>query len=185
MGGRGSGSGIPSGSMQSFLDSIPDAFMQSIIGEWATLGNYGTKKYQEKFMLNNGVSEGTLADMNRLFDRHRVNGSSDGEIVDHLKANDDVGKALKMQINMEEALYKTHMKAHPNSDDRVYRKGNHKTGVEPWTTNPDGADMGSSSIGWDHQSTIKDLRRQGYHILGGMGRHLGSPGESEITMVKY
>lgn len=44
---------------------------------------------------------------------------------------------------------------------------------------------GSSGIGWDHQSTVAGLMSEGYHLLGGMGRMFGSPGEAEFTFVKY
>lgn len=189
MGGRGGSSGMGGAVGNRFLQSLPDWQLRNIDSEFASLGNYGTKSSQIQFMKDNGVSDQTIDQMNSLLYNHGAGGSAqasaDAGIVSHLQSNDDIGKALNMQVQMEEALYSRYMKSHPGANDTIYRAGNRKSGVESWTTNEEGADMGYGGIGWDHWSTIKDLRKQGYRILGGMGRHLGSPGESEVTMVKW
>ena len=189
MGGRGGMSGLGGGGNgDRFLSSLPDYAMRDVENH-SYMGNFGTKIYQIAYMKNNGVSDETIDEMNALLSDH--GGSSaqqsraDAAIVDHLNANDDVGKALKMQIDMEEALYSKWKASNPNANDRVYRKGNRKSGVESWTTNDEGANMGAGGIGWDHSSTVSDMRAQGYRILGGMGRHLGAAGEAEVTFVKW
>lgn len=186
--GRGSSKIGSNGSSAKFINSLLDYELRNIDRHFY-MGNFGTKLSQIQFMKDNGVADSDIQEMNRLLYNHGLGPAAqtaaDADIVSHLQANDSVGQALKMQIDMEEALYSRWMKSHPGGDDRVYRKGARKSGVEPWTIRPDGADMGQGGIGVDHYSSVKALMREGYHILGGMGRSLGAPGEGEITFVKY
>ena len=190
--GKRSNSGIISGGAigQKFISQLPDWQLKYIDNPDHTLmGAFGTKQAQIAFMKNNGISDSAIDEMNILLTAHggtsKQQGIADPAIVSHLQSNDEVGQALKMQIDMEEALYLRWISTHPNVDTRVYRKGERKSGVEPWTSNPDGTDMGGGHIGVDHTSTVSALMREGYHILGGFGRSFGSPGEDEITFVKY
>lgn len=69
---------------------------------------------------------------------------------------------------------------------KVYRKGSVGNNVESWTTSPAGADIGGGrTLTPDHISTVKEMQEQGYSILGGFCRMMGSPGEAEVTFVKW
>lgn len=68
----------------------------------------------------------------------------------------------------------------------IYRGGSKgQKVVEPWTQNPEGADVGSGiRIKPDHQiDLIKALDDEDYAIVGGISRMTGAPGESEVTLI--
>jgi hypothetical protein len=150
------------------------------------------------FMKDRGFSDDIVSEARRLTSEHAGFNyeEADAKIVKAIEDNTELGKAFKATIEWEEAHYKAWITKHKNDEQPwksgiydgekvVYRKGGRKAGVEPWTVNEKGANMGNGGIGYDHKSTVEQLMKDGYHILGGVGRHLGSPGEEEITFIKY
>lgn len=151
----------------------------SSIGVGGALGEY------RRYMKDSGFSDNVVEEARRLTSEHSGYHyeKADAQIVEALESGSELGRCLEATIEWEETYYKA-WKA-KNGEATVYRKGDRKDGVEPWTSNEEGADMGYGGIGWTHKSTVGELMNEGYRILGGIGRHLGSPGESEITFVKY
>ena len=195
----GGGTEVPSGTNESAslkkpLDYLNDTNVRALKSPYTgVIGGWGFKKDVDAYMRDNGASEETVKKVNDLFDGHRIGASKkpDKEIAHHMAENDDIGKALYSVSEFENACYEAWKEVHPDSDQldknkelKVYRKGNRVNGVECWTVNEEGADMGRGGIGYDHQSTFEQLQREGYVCVGGFGVHQGAPGESEITFVK-
>lgn len=152
------------------------------------------------YMKQRGFTEEEAQEVRDLLNAH--GGSSyqqeiaDKKIVDELEAGTRLGQALEAKMDFEEALYKEWVKYKAsteapwldgvyNGDKAIYRKGNRKDGVEAWTRDEDGANMGGGGIGYDYKSTIGTLFKEGYRLLGGFGLMTGAPGENEVTFVKY
>lgn len=161
----------------------------------SVIGGWGMKSSCKKYMREEGVSEETLDAIDRLMNGHSSGGDwqkdCDAKIKKHIEDNDDVGKALMLRSEFETGCYEEWKKSHPesyqldqNGELRVYRKGDRKSGVESWTIDPDGADMGHGGIGTDHETTLEQLQRDGYIPIAGFGTMGGAPGEGEITFVK-
>jgi hypothetical protein len=153
-----------------------------------------------KYMQARGFTPEEAEQVRKLLDAHsgtsHQQAIADKQIVDELEANTRLGQAIEAKIDFEEAVYKEWIEHTKKQDDAweksvfdgqktIYRKGDRKDGVEAWTTNEDGADMGGGGIGWDHKSTVESMFKEGYRLLGGAALAIGSPGEDEITFVKY
>lgn len=165
------------------------------------VGRGGFIRAYKEYMKAHNVDDNTIEDIRSLMNRHGANKEAqekaDTEILEALQSNSSLGKALKYKIDFEEKLYKLWAKEHAKDEEpwkvkiyadgkSIYRKGERKKiGVECWTSNEEGADMGSGGIGYDIQSTVEQLLSEGYHILGGVGNHHGAPGEEEVTFVKW
>lgn len=71
----------------------------------------------------------------------------------------------------------------------VYRKSSHDDGerrILSYTLSEDGANIGSGRrLKPDKKTKIDDLLNQGWMILGGIVRMMGSSGESEVTFIKF
>ena len=173
-------------------DYVDDYLMNHDIG----IG--GGKAKMEEFLRVRGFTDDEIEQTRSLTSEHSGYHYEDADkkIVHELESGSRIGKAFEARIEWEEAMYKLWIAKHKddadaykfkiyNGEKTIYRKGDRKSGVEPWTTLEDGPDMGHGGIGYNHKATIEQLLREGYHILGGIGNHLGSPGESEITFVKY
>lgn len=153
-----------------------------------------------KYMESKGFTPDEAEQVRNLLSAHggssAQQAAADSQIVSELESGSRLGQALEAKIDFEEGLYKewiTYNKKQEspwekgiyNGQKQIYRKGDRKTGVEAWTKNEEGANMGSGGIGWDHKSTVEALQKEGYRILGGIGLMSGAPGEGEITFVKY
>ena len=160
----------------------------------------GLLELYRKYMQASGFTPEEAEEVRKLLDQHgstsKIQAIADKKIVDELEANTRLGQALEAKINFEEAVYKEWLNYNKKQDEpwmkgifdgekQIYRKGNRKDGVEAWTTNEEGADMGGGGIGWDHRSTVESMFKEGYRLLGGVALMTGSPGEAEITFVKY
>ena len=73
-------------------------------------------------------------------------------------------------------------------DVKLYRAGKLGGRLESWTQNSGGAVInnhsGQTFSGKLHERCWIDLKKEGYSILAGPTRMMGSPGESEITLIK-
>lgn len=161
----------------------------------SVIGGWGMKSSCEQYQRDEGASDASLDAIDRLMQGHSSGGDwqmeSDAAIEKHMKDNDAIGQALVSRSQFETGLYEEWKEAHPdsrqldqNGELRVYRKGERKEGVESWTIDPDGADMGYGGIGYNHESTLEQLQREGYSVIAGFGTMGGAPGEGEITFVK-
>lgn len=180
------------------ISKDPEDYLDDFVVKNSDIGIGGGMGKFREYMRAKGFSEEVVEETRRMTSAHSGYNyeKADAEIVKELESGSEIGKCFEARIEWEEAMYKAWRDKHKNEEDawrygifngekKVYRKGNRKTGVEPWTSDEDGADMGYGNIGIDHKSTVEQLLREGYHILGGIGNHLGSPGEDEVTFVKY
>lgn len=160
----------------------------------------GMQRQFNDYAKKRGISSWDTEDARQLMSRHGGNQhqqkEADEQIIKELESNSSIGKALEARMDFEEYLYSKWLKYNASKEDswrrgifdgqkRIYRKGNRVKGVESWTVNEEGADMGHGGIGYDHVSTVDALLREGYRILGGIGLAGGAVGEGEITFVKY
>ncbi len=193
MGGRGSG-GLRNNSQGDIsMESWErNHFLNGDLGRGGVIGPY------REYMRSKGISDENTEAVRQLLSEHSGYnyGEADKKIVEALESDTPLGDAFRAKIEFEEKLYKMWIKEHASKEDAwrdkvydgektIYRKGSRKSGIEPWTVNEEGADMGYGGIGYDHKSTVEQLFREGYHLLGGAGLHHGSPGEAELTFVKY
>ena len=134
-----------------------------------------------KYMQARGFTPDEAEQVRKLLHAHggtsHQQAIADKQIVEELEANTRLGQAIEAKINFEEAVYKEWVNYNKNQADpwkkqifdgekSIYRKGNRKDGVEAWTTNEDGANMGGGGIGYDHKSTVESMFKQGYRLLG-------------------
>lgn len=74
---------------------------------------------------------------------------------------------------------------------KVYRaesEGEDARHIHSWTTQRGGAGSslagrGASTFAPTKEAKLEDLRKQGWRVLGGVGRMMGAPGESEVTLI--
>lgn len=164
----------------------------------ADLSTGGMVGAYRNYMRSHGVSEDNIEKVRQMLSAHSGYNyeEADKQIVAALESDTPLGDAFRVKIQFEEALYRTWIKYQSTTEEPwrkkvydgkklIFRKGKRKSGIEPWTTDEDGADMGYGGIGYDHRSTVEDLFKEGYNLLGGAGLHHGSPGEGEMTFVKY
>lgn len=191
MGGRGSSGSRGQGdiNMEPWEKKF---FLSGDLGRGGVIGPY------REYMRSKGISEDDIDAVRQLLSEHSGYHyeEADKKIVEALESNSSLGEALRAKIDFEEKLYKMWISEQSSKEDSwksnvfdgekvIYRKGERKSGVEPWTVNEEGADMGYGGIGYDHRSTVEQMFKEGYHLLGGAGLHHGSPGEAELTFVKY
>lgn len=67
----------------------------------------------------------------------------------------------------------------------VYRKGDVGKPIESWTQHQSGANVGGFRLTPDKKSSISEMHKKGYQILGGFSRMMGAPGEGEITFINF
>lgn len=193
VGGSSSSGHVEAASVKSHLEDYQVKYLSS--PSTAVTGGWGMKSTCKQYMRKEGASEETLNAIDRLFDGHKSGGDwqkdCDEKIAKHINDGDAIGQALIARSQFETGCYEEWKAAHPDSNQlnqngelRVYRKGDRSNGVECWTIDPDGADMGHGGIGVDHETTLEQLQREGYSVIAGFGTMGGAPGEGEITFVK-
>lgn len=170
------------------------------IGARVQLPSYATGPYMTQLGFSSmrpilqslGNDEDSIAEARRLLNLHSEGGAGQDNADNRLyelinDKSSQVGKALRGYALINETQFRGAMqsrKAQGEEDDiTVYRGGNRKN-TEAWTTNQDGADVGSGiRIGVDHRSTIKEMLKTHY-LVGGISQMVGAPGESEILFIK-
>ena len=186
------------GSIGSSSQVNPSNYLDNFVINRSDIGIGGGIQSFKEYMKASGFTEDEVEQTRRLTSEHSGYHyeEADEQIVNEIESGTRIGQAFEARIRWEEAMYKAWVNKHKNEpnayqykiydgEKEIYRKGNRKGGVEPWTSNEEGANMGSGGIGYDHKSTVEQLMKEGYHILGGVDNHLGSPGEAEITFIKY
>ena len=191
------GGSAPSNGSNSSITSLLKDFQKdflkskytSVIGGWGMVGE------MREYLSDKGFDGKTIESVVNLVRNHGLGGEAqkeaDSKIYEHIKDEDEIGKALLERVEFENGLYKEWKESHKgnnqldnNNELIVYRKGDRGKNVESWTVNEEGADMGHGGIGTDHQSTLEQLEREGYRAIAGFGTMGGAPGEAEITFVK-
>ena len=139
-------------------------------------------------LLSLGNDDTSIAEARALLNRHSEGGAGQ-ESADELLyelINDKqspVGKALRDYALINETQFREGMKNNEEGDITVYRGGARKN-TEAWTTNAEGADVGSGiRIGIDHRSTVREMLKTHY-MVGGISQMVGAPGEAEILFIK-
>jgi len=236
-------------------DELPDYKKVTGKTSWANLHNAAHRMNDEvdrMMMYGGGVSEVDAETARKLLNMHGGNSHQqkhgDEKIIEHVDAEDGVGKALKRYIEWETNNYlkwkamfdkrrefldnklETMRKKWENppnesyreyelldigfnnfSEDRegtfqdivdfyenqfneenepptVHRKtttNDNERRILSYTTDSRGAWTGNGGrIRPNKSITIDELLANGYKILGGVGRMMGAPGESEITFIK-
>lgn len=109
------------------------------------------------------------------------------EIEENLAQNKRLGIADEYMIeDMESEI--DFLRKRQYEMPKLYRGGSLTPGkVESWTTNSKGAQTthigGSHRITVTHARDISEMLDEGYISIGGIGRMMGAPGESEVTMI--
>lgn len=105
-------------------------------------------------------------------------------ILQELKTDSRRSQIFKEQIRLETTLHE-YWVSKTSEPTKLYRRGKLGKDIESWSSNVDGADMGQGGIGYDHVTTFADRKKEGYLVLGGGSKLMGSPDEGEITLIKF
>ena len=178
-----------------------------------TSHHIGTTELRNYFK-EQGVPEEAFDQMRDLF-FHHAGGSeeqqrADDAMIEHIKRNDDVGKALLLNTKIETFManeensllrgqrireQEEHIRTNyidsyePNlpyftEPLRLYRKGKPRGPIVCFTTDPEGANTGTTRMTPTYNASWESLQKQGYSVLGGISRMMGRSGEAEVTLIK-
>ena len=174
---------------------------------------YGDVDRFEKIYTDAGFSKDAVETAMGLLHGHGgwqgIQQASDKEMLDHLAKGDEVGKVLQLHSELEEGIFDRwrstkpepypEWMTHPDfgyenkprqQDLELYRHGAvGKHDIESWTTNPEGAQPQAATnpdLHWTPNVSMKlsELHDKGWQVLAGFGYLMGSPGDSEITLIR-
>lgn len=150
----------------------------------------------DQFYESLGHSKEAIEELRKVLDDHGQGGAAqvfaDQRIITGLSEQSPFGAALRDTAITETLLLNVRSSAFEKENNvpmMLYRRGD--TGinkVESWTANARGAQTqhtgGSRRIQPDKEKSVSEMLSDGYISIAGIGQLAGSPGESEITMIK-
>ena len=113
---------------------------------------------------------------------------ADTKIIELIYQDSPEGKVLRDISRTETSLLRAYSEKRKEEGESLtlYRKGEIGTDkIESWSTSSKGAWMGNiGHLTPDKEYNVDDMLKEGYISIGGIGRMMGAPGESEITMIR-